>query len=822
MAAGGLAAAVDRLLDGHNGGADPAGLRAALVDLYGLWLHRAATAAGVDAAEPGVALVAVGGLGRTEPVPFADLDLVLVHDGHPRVTAVAEALWYPLWDAGVGLDHSVRTPEEALRVAAEDPRTGTALLDARHLAGDPELTARLTDAARERWRRRAPTALPGLIDDARRRWERSGEVARSVRPDLKHGRGGLRDLVLLDALATAQLVDRPGAELAAARRLLLDARTELRRRSRRRRDVLDDTGADDVARALGLADRFALARRLSAAGRAVAYAVDVAVRSSVRSAPSIPPSAAPRAAPGGRVRRGGRRGRAPLADGVVRHGDEVALARDAAPARDPALLLRVAAASAGTGLPIADGTLRTLAASAPEPREPWSAGSRRALTALLGAGEGLVDVVETLERAGLWARLFPEWGAVRDLPPREPVHAWTVDRHLVRTCVEASRLTTSVARPDLLLLGALLHDLGKGRGADHSVLGAGIAGQVATRIGLSAADTRTVTRLVRHHLLLPHTATRRDIGEHATLDRVLVTLDGDVDLLDLLHALTRADALATGPGVWTDWRAALVGELVDRCRALAGGTPPPEPVPPADRRDHADRRHVATAAVRTGRGQLRITGTGGPAELVLAAPPGADLLTAAAGVLALNSVAVHTATLRPPGGPGAHDTAAVGVFTASPVFGRMPDEALLREQFARAVTGSADLQRRIAAKERAYDTADTTDTAGTPASAVPRVLWFDDEAAGDDTVVLELRAPDRIGLLHRVARALRRCAVDVRWARVDTLGTAAVDAFAIRTGRSGTGASGTDGVWRRRVANAVLEAAVGPVAPDPQAPGPPG
>ncbi|WP_007027891.1 HD domain-containing protein, partial [Saccharomonospora iraqiensis] len=219
------------------------------------------------------------------------------------------------------------------------------------------------------------------------------------------------------------------------------------------------------------------------------------------------------------------------------------------------------------GLPIAHGTLATLAESAREPREPWSAGSRRALTALLGAGEGLVDVVETLERAGLWARLFPEWGAVRDLPPREPVHAWTVDRHLVRTCVEAARLTTSVARPDLLLLGALLHDLGKGRGADHSVLGAEIAGQVATRIGLSAADTRTVTRLVRHHLLLPHTATRRDIAERATLDRVLATLDGDVDLLDLLHALTRADALATGPGVWTDWRAALVGELVDRCRA---------------------------------------------------------------------------------------------------------------------------------------------------------------------------------------------------------------------------------------------------------------
>lgn len=498
MVEGGLAEAANRLLEGHHGRLGAAALRAALVDLYEFWLSRAATAAGVDTAEPGVALVAVGGLGRREVVPFSDLDLVLVHDANPNVGEIADALWYPLWDARVGLDHSVRTPGEALKVATEDLRTAMGLLDARHIAGDQELTERLVAAARENWRRTARKRLPELVESTRARWRRSGELAQSAEPDLKYARGGLRDLGLLDAFAVAQLCDRPGQELRAARTLLLDVRTELRRELRRDRDVLGVAEAELVAGELELGDRFSLARKLSGAGRAVAYAVDVALRSAAEP-------------PGSRFSR--RPSRTPLDDGVVLHGSEVALARDAIPARDPGLLLRVAAASARTGNPIAPGTLRTLADSAPELRAPWPQQARQALTALLGAGEGLVDAVEALDRTGLWARLFPEWGAVRDLPPREPVHVWTVDRHLVRTCVEAARLTTTVSRPDLLLLGALLHDIGKGRDTDHSELGARIAAQVATRIGLQEADAALVSAMVRHHLLL---LTRRRVATSAS------------------------------------------------------------------------------------------------------------------------------------------------------------------------------------------------------------------------------------------------------------------------------------------------------------------
>lgn len=766
---GELAKAANRLLEGRHGRLGAAALRAALVDLYEFSLSKAASAAGVDTAEPGVALIAVGGLGRRELTPFSDLDLVLVHNQNPKVSEIADALWYPLWDARIGLDHAVRTPGEALQVASEDLRTAMALLDARHLAGDAELTGRLAAAAREQWRRTARKRLPELVESARKRWHRSGEIAQSAEPDLKYGRGGLRDLGILDALAVAQLVDRPGEELREARELLLDVRTEMRRELRRDRDVLGAADAELVAAGLGFGDRFTLARRLSGTGRAVSYAVDVALRSTV----DVP-----------RGRFGRRPNRIPLDDGVVLHGKEVALARDALPAKDPALLLRVAAASARSGMPIAHGTLRTLADSAPELRTPWPAEARNALTALLGAGEGLIGAVEALDRTGLWARLFPEWGAVRDLPPRSPVHAWTVDRHLVQTCVEAAKLTTTVSRPDLLLLSALLHDIGKGREADHSELGAAISAQVARRIGLSDADAGMVSAAVRHHLLLPHTATRRDIEEPATINRVAKTVDDDAGLLDLLHALTRADSLATGPGTWTDWKATLVADLVARCRQVMQGKAFTAPEPLDD-----GQRALVAAAVRSGRGEVLITSDGKVATVVLAVPARTELLAPAAGVLALHSLEVHTATLRGHGG------GRVGIFTASPKFGSLPDTALLREQFARAVSGVLALEQKLAAKERDYPV---------PATALPKpkVLWFDDETSGPSTVVLELRSADRIGLLYRIAGALQAAEAEVRWAKVATLGGAVVDSFAVspRGGR-------VDQAWRQRVEKAVLTAA---------------
>ncbi|MBW4716674.1 [protein-PII] uridylyltransferase [Saccharothrix obliqua] len=749
-AADDLVRARDRLLAPGPHRRTGRSLRAALVDLHEFWLVGHAARSGVVAG--GLALVAVGGLGRRELVPYSDLDLVLVHDGRAGVEAVAERLWYPLWNSGIGLDHSVRTVGEALRVAADDLRTALGLLELRHVAGDPEISGRLAAGARQAWRAGVRSRLDEVVESARRRWARGGEVAHRAEPDLKHGRGGLRDVALLDALAVARLTDRPPAEVDAARGLLLDVRTELRRVAGGPRDVLRAQDGDEVAAALGLADRYALARATSSAARTIGYAVDVALRAGALPARRVPT-------------------RRPLAEGVVLHGDEVALARDAVPHRDPVLLLRVAAAAARGSRPIAPGALARLAESAPELRGPWPRAALDGLVALLGSGAGLVDVVEALDRTGLWGRLFPEWGAVRDLPPRDAAHVWTVDRHLVETAVCAARSATRVSRPDLLLLGALLHDLGKGRDRDHSVVGAALARQVGRRLGLRSQDVATLAALVRHHLLLPHTATRRDVADEATVRRVVHVLGGDPVLLELLHALTEADARATGPGAWTDWRAALVGDLVNRCRAAMAGQPlpPPEPLTP-------DLRALARTA---GGPVVRAIGGG----YAVVAPDRPGLLSKAAGVLALHSLEVRSAVLR------AHAGVAVDVFAAAPRFGSPPDVALLREQLARALDGTLPLADRLAAKERDYG--------GPPRdSPPPRVLWFDHEATG--AVVLELRAADRIGLLHRVACALERCGVDVVWARVATLGTTVVDSFAI----AGLGAG-----RRREVERAVLAAA---------------
>ncbi len=490
-------------------------LREALVDLHEFWLTKHASGAGISGS--GIALVAVGGLGRRELVPYSDLDLVLVHDGVKNIDEVAEKLWYPLWNSGIGLDHSVRTVGEALRVAAGDLRTALGLLDIRHISGDPEISAKLAESARQAWRGNVRNRLDEISESSTKRWARSGEIAHRVEPDLKHGRGGLRDITILDALSIAQVVDRPSADVDEARRLLLDVRTELRRVARKPRDVLRAQDGDEVASALGLADRFALARSLSSAARTVVYAFDVAMRTAR--------AAAPKRGLGAFLR--GQPPRRPLDEGVVLHGSEVSLARDAIPSRDPALLLRVATAAARSKHPIAAGTLTRLADSAPELRQPWPREAREELLALLGSGNGLVDVVEALDRTGLWGRLFPEWGAVRDLPPRDAAHMWTVDRHLVQTVAHAARLATTVSRPDLLLLGALIHDIGKGRQQDHSEVGASLATQIGERIGLWPQDVETLAAMVRHHLLLPHTATRRDVEDAATVHRVVETLGGD-------------------------------------------------------------------------------------------------------------------------------------------------------------------------------------------------------------------------------------------------------------------------------------------------------
>lgn len=797
-----LVAARARLLERASGAhrIDPPTLRASLADLAEVWLATNGAAAGIGP-DSGLALVAVGGLGRRELLPYSDFDLLLVHDDGidpARVTAAAESIWYPLWDAHIKLDHSVRTVPEAVRVAASDLTAALGLLDARHIAGDEEITNLLISGVRKQWRADIRSRVDDLADQARDRWRRSGEIAHRAEPDLKNGRGGMRDVQLLQALSLAQLTDgiptpsaspggRSGNDLATAYGRLLDVRTELHRISGRARDQLRAQEADEIGAALRIGDRFDLARIISDSGRTVAYAVDVGIRTAGNAVPRRGLSRLRRAP----VRR-------PLAEGVVEHSGEVTLARDAQPERDQGLTVRVAAAAATSGLPMSASTLARLADVAPAPRSPWPAETVADFLALLGAGRRAVPVIEALDRTGLWGRLLPEWGAVRDLPPRDAIHTWTVDRHLMEASAYAANLATAVSRPDLLVLGALLHDLGKGRGGDHSVIGAEIAEAIAARMGLPAADAALLSAMVRQHLLLPAVATRRDLDDPDTIAMVADKVGHDPVLLELLRALAEADSLATGPGVWGDWKSRLIGELSRRtARLLAGeSVPEPEPVPP----------DVAELAVAGGT-HVRIEPAPalGPHTftVTVVGPDRRGVLARMAAVLALAGLRVHKATVTSLG------ASAVNTFLVVPTFGDPPDPALVRQRLLGAFDG-ADVLAELRDRDRAVATSREGSSVGPPlrVAAPPRLHWYDEGAPG--TVILEIRAGDTPGLLARVAGALDDAGLDIRWAKVATLGATVVDVFCLNR------PDGDPGLRARAEAAviAVLPEATPPAPPD--------
>lgn len=748
---------------------DPAELRRACLDLHESWLVARAAEIGITE-DSGFAIVGVGGLGRRELLPHSDLDLVLLHDGVPaeELARVADKLWYPLWDANIRLDHSVRTVAEALAVSNKDLLTGLGMLEARHIAGAQRLSSELIDGARRQWRNGIRSRMDELVEITQARWLRIGRIAYRAEPDLKSGRGGLRDVQLLDALATAQLIDRhgighpelPAGSLDSAYRTLLDVRTELHRVSGRGRDQLLAQFADEISEVLGFGDRFALARKLSDVGRTISYHAETGLRTAANAVPRRGRSA---------LRR--RPKRRPLDDGVVEYAGEIVLARDAAPQHDAGLVLRVAVASARTGLPIGAATLSHLAISVPDVPVPWPRAVLDDLLVVLSVGPTAVATVEALDRTGLWGRLLPEWEPIRDLPPRDIAHTWTVDRHAVETAVCAAPLATRVARPDLLALGALLHDIGKGRGTDHSVLGAELVVPIGQRLGLSPPDTEMLSTLVRHHLLLPITATRRDVNDPTTIEAVCAALGGDPQLLDVLHALSEADSKATGPGVWTDWKASLIDDLVRRCRTVMAGEPLPRPEPTAS-------QYLSLAVEQGVQVELRPS-DGERSHVVMVAPDEPGLTSKAAAVLALNSLRVHSASVNVHRGPAGN--IAVIEFVVSPFFGAPPAADLLRQEFVGALNGDVDvlgaLQRRDSGTAAPAPAGEVhIGVPVTRSTAPPRVLWLE---ATPGRLLLEVRAMDRIGLLALLAQALERAGADIVWAKVNTFGSTAADVFCV-------------------------------------------
>lgn len=688
------------------------------------------------AAPVGAALVAVGGYGRRELSPFSDLDVVLVHADDLDPGPLAERIWYPLWDDGVVLDHAVRTVEQMRAAAAADPRTALGLLDARHVAGDAALTLQVRSVLLADWRSDARRRLPELIADGRRRSERAGDVAHIAVPDIKESHGGLRDAVVLRGLVASWLVDVPHAEVERCRTGLLAVRDVLHQVAGRGGDRLLPELVPQVADLLGVAD---VDREVRELGRRIAYLSRLTWR---RAEDAV--AASPRAG----------RGRRPdlltLAPGVARHGGEVVLDGQVRPARDPMLGLRASAAAAERDLVLAPASAVRLAVeSAPLP-EPWPAEARRLLVRLLGAGAGLRGVWDALDQAGALAWL-PEWTAVTLRRSSSPVHRFTVDRHLVETCVETSWLVHRVRRPDLLLVAALLHDIGKdGRSDDHSEHGAALARRIAWRWGFAPEDQETVARLVRLHLLLSETATRRDLDDPATA-RGVADAVGTVETLELLAALTEADARATGPAAWTSWRARLVGRLVTRTRAV---------LEPAEARLETVSYHWPEG--KWGLPPVRVHPAGTPVVETVPHPDGTvvqvgapdrlGLLADVAAALALDGLDILSARAATEDGTG---------WSRWLVANRELDERRIRERLLRVLDGSIIPDSRL--RRPAGD------------GPAPDVSVLVD--ASDTATVLEVRDRDWPGLVSTVCSVLSWSGAHVRSAHLQSIGAQAVDVF---------------------------------------------
>ncbi len=528
--------------------------RAASADarLRALWdqAHR-----DLDLPAVGAALVAVGGYGRSELSPCSDLDLVLlVRDGYAdrALAALAEALWYPLWDDHVRIDHAVRTESELRTAAGDDLRVALGALDLRTVAGDNALSLGARSTLLTDWRRTAKRRLPELVDVTRERWSLAGDLSHVATPDLKQARGGLRDVSVLRAMLASWLVDVPTAELDRLSQELLEIRDALHETTGRHTDRLVADFAEDVAARLGLAEADALRSSLMVTGRAIGHLTAVALR-------NVDWMLRP-------ARVGPRR---PLLDvlasGVAAYRGEVVLTEGADPARDPLLALRAGEAAATRDLVLTDTAAARLGRDLAPMPVPWPGEARGLFGRMLGSGPALVDVWESLDQYGVIDSLLPEWKRVRHLAPQSPVHRFTVDRHLVQTCVEAAPRLSQLDRPDLLAVAALVHDIGKGDEGDHSEIGELIASDVAGRMGFGHADVAIIARLVRHHLLLVQVAVTSDLDDPRTAAAVAGAVH-DVSTLDLLAVLTEADALATGPQAWSPWRKQLVDMLVERTR----------------------------------------------------------------------------------------------------------------------------------------------------------------------------------------------------------------------------------------------------------------
>ena len=699
-------------------------------------------------AEPGkeIALAAVGGYGRGELSPGSDLDILFIHSGRvssEKLKALVNEVLYPLWDTK-SVDHSVRTRSETRDAATSDLRVATGLLDIRLITGNADLVANVQSDALELWRKNAKENLQDLHKSLQERHTRAGELAYLLEPDLKEARGGLRDIQALRAIALSGAVTVPLEKISWAESTLNNVRESLHIASGRGKDRLLFQEQDKVAQLLKYADADAMMGDVARAARSVDYLLDYTWHTLEHKGKDGL----------GRILKRPRV--ATVAKNVSASNREIVIDPFTSFNEDPVVGLRAAATAAQLGLPLSLDTCTELSEALKKGEgmlsNPWPREARELLIALIGAGEAMVGIFEILDQEEIIFHWIPEWMSVRSLPQRNALHRHTVDRHMVETAVHAAALTRKVQRPDLLLFAALFHDIGKGTQEDHSERGVRLIEPIAQRIGFDAKDIEVLKNLVLHHLLLSSTATRRDLDDPATIASV-VSVIPDVNTLELLHALSIADGEATGSAGWSEWKATLVNDLVQRVkRAMAGAEVAQQP--------EVSQEQIAQAE----KGVLRVTleehSSGYAVEVISPDKPG--LLSIVAGVFNISRLDVKSARTKTLG----NSAVMYWIVTPEPHAPEITDTKL-HELIAAALVDSKDVEEKLFARAAAY--------ASIPTIPVPdpEVEIFTDAAT--DATVIEVRSHDRPGLLFRIGAAITQSKIDIRSAIVTTLGAEAID-----------------------------------------------
>lgn len=538
-------------------------------------------------------VVCVGGNGRRRPAPYSDVDLLLVADGNvsDELAAALNRFVRDCWDTGLELGHSIRTSSDVIRFSSEDIQFATSLIDMRLLFGDQQLYAALCEKlARRVFRDRSEHFVSRCVAARREEWLARGDSVNQLEPDLKKSPGGLRDLHLLRWIAYARHGDAEpstllqfGAmrthELAAlqvADEFLTGLRLDLHCRAGMKQDVLTRElqlemvqEADPEVRDMRAAAS-ALMQEYFKCTSPVAE-ISRRISESLRSAGLF-----------SRIRTAFLPG--PGLKGLPVHGGMINVTKAGLQAvrKDPSSVLDVFVQAAERGLSLSSDLRMAISRIVDRfPNEP-SRKNCSQFRKILRSGPGLPDTLRQMHETGVLEWLLPPFAEIRCLMQFNHYHSYTVDEHTFKTIDEVVALQDedsslgsayrSVRHKATLHLALLMHDIGKGRDGDHSIIGESLCDEVGTRLQMAENKKQMMAFLVRQHLFMPDMALRRDYTDAALIGE-FARMVGSPERLRMLYVLSSVDIKAVGPGVWTDWKAELLADLYNRTMQIVSGRP---------------------------------------------------------------------------------------------------------------------------------------------------------------------------------------------------------------------------------------------------------